>query len=84
MIEEVLKTFKIKLSLNKKENPYDNAVAEAQFKIIKTEFVKLRIFETLVQLELELEAYVYWINNKRIHSILDYLSPVEYRMTYSL
>lgn len=84
LIEEVLKTLNIKQSLSRKGNPYDNAVAEAQFKIIKTEFVKPRIFETLEQLKLELEAYVYWFNKKRIHSTLDYLSPVEYRLIYSL
>lgn len=30
---------KIKRSLSKKGNPYDNGVAEATYKIIKTEFV---------------------------------------------
>lgn len=30
--------------------PYDNAVAEATFKIIKTEFVEREIFETLEDL----------------------------------
>ncbi len=79
LIEEVLKTFEIKQSLSRKGNPYDNAVAEAQFKIIKTEFVYPRRFDTLDQLHLELEAYVFWFNNKRIHSTLGYLSPVEYR-----
>lgn len=84
LIEEVLKTFEIKQSLSRKGNPYDNAVAEAQFKIIKTEFVYPRRFTTLSQLEVELEAYVQWFNKKRIHSTLGYLSPVEYRVSNSL
>ena len=84
LIDEVLKTFHIKQSLSRKGNPYDNAVAEAQFKIIKTEFVHPRWFETLSQLEIELNAYVNWFNHKRIHSTLGYLSPVEYRLIHSL
>ncbi|REJ23940.1 MAG: hypothetical protein C6W54_07425 [Bacillaceae bacterium] len=42
--------------------PYDNAVAEATFKIIKTEFVKGRYFENLDQLKLKLDDYVHWFN----------------------
>ncbi|TYR81818.1 IS3 family transposase [Priestia megaterium] len=38
IIDEVLEAFQIKRSLSMKGCPYDNAVAEATFKIIKTEF----------------------------------------------
>ena len=38
IIDEVLKVFNIERSLSKKGCPYDNAVAEAGYKIIKTEF----------------------------------------------
>jgi transposase InsO family protein len=41
----------IKLSLSIKEYPYDNAVAKATFKIIKTEFVHEKIFESLDELK---------------------------------
>lgn len=60
--------------------PYDNAVAEATFKIIKTEFVKNQTFLCLYHLQLELADYVNWFNNHRIHSSLGYLTPVEYRI----
>lgn len=79
MIDEILKEFKIKRSLSKKGCPYDNAVAEAQFKIIKAEFVYQKIFHTIKQLKQEWAAYVYWFNNKRIHSTLGYKCPVDYR-----
>jgi transposase InsO family protein len=59
--------------------PYDNAVAEATFKIIKTEFVKNKVFASLEELQIELADYVNWFNNLRIHSSLDYLTPKEYR-----
>ena len=40
LIDETLEAFEITRSLSHKGCPYDNAVAEATFKIIKTEFVK--------------------------------------------
>ncbi|GAA2717519.1 hypothetical protein GCM10009865_51950 [Aeromicrobium ponti] len=59
--------------------PYDKAVAEATFKIIKTEFIKGKYFESLEQLKLELDDYVHWFNHIRIHGTLRYLSPIEYK-----
>ena len=44
IIDEVLDVFEIKRSLSKKGCPYDNAVAEASYKIIKTEFAFNRVF----------------------------------------
>ena len=81
LIDDLLTTFNIKRSLSAKGCPYDNAVAEAQFKIIKTEFVRFRRFETLEHLHTELMAYVYWFNNKRIHGTLGYMSPVEFKQS---
>lgn len=80
-LDETLKTFHIKRSLSMKGCPYDNAVAEATFKTIKTEFVKGQAYETLEQLQYELADYVNWFNNHRIHSSLGYLTPKEYRLT---
>ena len=80
IIDEILETFEIQRSLSKKGCPYDNAVAEAGYKIIKTEFTFNRIFNSLEELKLELRSYVLWYNNKRIHSSLNYMTPVEYRL----
>lgn len=82
LIDEVLETFEIKRSLSLKGCPYDNAVAEATFKIIKTEFVKGVIFETLEDLTIKLDDYVHWFNWIRIHGTLGYLSPMEYKKTH--
>ena len=79
IINELLNTFDIKRSLSKKGCPYDNAVAEATYKIIKTEFAFNRIFTNFEELELELFDYVNWYNNIRIHGSLNYLTPVEYK-----
>jgi putative transposase len=82
LIDEALETFKIKRSLSMKGCPYDNAVAEATFKIIKTEFVKGRSFDSLEDLTRELHDYIHWFNLLRIHGTLDYLSPIEYKLTH--
>ncbi len=79
-INETLDAFEIKRSLSHKGCPYDNAVAEATFKIIKTEFVKNQTFSSLYHLQIELADYVNWFNNHRIHSSLGYLTPVRYRI----
>ena len=80
LIDDALETFGIQRSLSMKGCPYDNAVAEAMFKVVKTEFTKVACFNSLDQLELELNDYVNWFNNIRIHGTLGYKSPVEYRL----
>lgn len=59
--------------------PYDNAVAEVMFKVFKIEFANGAHFTFLEQLALELDDYVHWFNNIRIHRTLDYLTPVEFK-----
>jgi len=83
LIEEVLIAFNIERSLSMKGCPYDNAVAEATYKIIKTEFVNKHHFESLDELQYHLADYVNWFNKHRIHSSLGYLTPVQYRDNHS-
>ena len=52
LIDETLDVFKIERSLSEKGSPYDNAVAEATFKTIKTEFINNTVFSSLHALEL--------------------------------
>ncbi|WP_281749151.1 IS3 family transposase [Spiroplasma ixodetis] len=77
-IDKLLLAFNITRSLSKKGCPYDNAVAEATFKTFKTEFINDKNFTSLIQLKLELFDYINWYNNIRIHSTLNYLTPVKY------
>ena len=79
LIDETLTTFQIDRSLSMKGCPYDNAVAEATFKILKTEFVHQLHFRNLEHLKLELDDYTNWFNNHRIHGTLGYMSPVNFR-----
>jgi transposase InsO family protein len=78
-VEEILEAFDIERSLSHKRCPYDNAVAEATFKVIKTEFVWNETFETTGELRLKLFDYVHWYNHCRLYSSLGYQTPVEYR-----
>ena len=84
VIDEALETYEIKRSLSLKGCPYDNAVAEATFKIIKTEFIKKRKrhFDSLEELHREFTDTVPWFNHIRIHGTLNYLSPVEYKLSH--
>jgi len=80
LIDDALNAFGIERSLSEKGTPYDNAVAEAMFKTIKTEFVNGTNFPNQQVLDLELFDYVNWFNNVRIHGSLDYLTPAEYKL----
>lgn len=84
LIDEALKAFDINRSLSMKGCPYDNAVAEATFKTIKTEFIHEYHFNNMDELEIKLADYVHWYNHWRIHSTLDYLTPIEYRESQKL
>jgi transposase InsO family protein len=78
-MDELLETFEIGRSLSMKGCPYDNAVAEATYKVMKTEFINQMEFQSLRHLEMELYDYVNWFNNHRIHGTLGYMTPVQYR-----
>lgn len=79
LIDEVLDTFGIQRSLSMKGCPYDNAVAEATFKAMKSEFINQFRFHSLNHLNIELFDYVNWYNNIRPHGALNDLTPKEYK-----
>jgi transposase InsO family protein len=61
IIDEVLEAFKIQRSLSKKGCPYDNAVAEAGYKITKTEFAFNKILKIWKRLKKNYEVMYYGI-----------------------
>ena len=83
LIDELLDNFQINRSLSMKGCPYDNAVAEATFKMIKAEFVSGCRFDSIDNLQLELADYVHWFNNIRLHGTLGYLSPAEFKLLHT-
>ncbi len=58
VIDGLLAIFNINRSLSKKGCPYDNAVAEATFKVVKTEFALNKIFGSFEEFEYLLFDYV--------------------------
>lgn len=57
--KELLGTFEMERFLSHKGCYYDNAVAEATFKVIKTEFVWKETLYTLEELKLKLGDYIH-------------------------
>jgi transposase InsO family protein len=79
LIDKTLFAFDIQRSTSGKGNAYDNAVAEAMFKIIRIEFLKNRNFNNLKDFNSEFSEWVKKYNYERIHGSLGYLTPIEFR-----
>jgi transposase InsO family protein len=69
----------IKQSMSRKGNCLDNAAMESFFGTLKSELFYLKRFESVEQLNAELDEYIGYYNHKRIKSKLGGLSPVEFR-----
>ena len=62
---------------------YDNALAESVIGLYKNECVKHDgPFRTVDDLELATLSWVHWFNTARLHSSIDYLTPVEFEEQY--
>lgn len=76
---EFLALKKVKQSMSRKGNCWDNAVAENFFKILKSELVYHVSFFSKSAAKLEIFEFIeIWYNRKRKHSVLGYRSPEEY------
>ncbi len=63
--------------MSRKGNCWDNAVAESFFKTIKYECLNRYSFESYNKLYKSIEEYIKWYNTERLHSFLDYRTPLE-------
>ena len=62
---------------------YDNAMAEAINTLYKTELIRAQgPWRTVEQVELATLEWVWWFNNQRLHSELDYRTPIEAEQEY--
>lgn len=72
------------VSMSATGNPYDNAKAESFFKTLKYEEVYLNQYVTFADAEAQLSRFIDDVyNQKRLHSSLGYLPPVEYESAYT-
>jgi len=71
-------------SVSRKGNPYDNALMESFYKTIKRELIHGANFETPEQAQIEIFKYIEtYYNTKRMHSSLEFRSPVEFEQEIS-
>ena len=78
---KLTQSYHISPSMSRRGNPYDNALAENFFSILKTECinrVKLRTYE---EARLLIDEYVYFYNHERIQ-LKTKLTPLEKRCQY--
>jgi len=69
----------IKISMSRKGNPYDNAFAESFMKTLKAEEVYLKEYKTFDEAYSNIKQFIEVVyNNKRLHSSIGYLPPVEF------
>lgn len=76
---DLLAEHRIRQSLSRPRQCWDNAVAEAWFGTFKRELIERHTWATHRQLRAAVFEYIeITYNRNRIHSTLDYLTPVEY------
>lgn len=79
---KLLESKNIEKSMSKPGCPFDNAVSESLFGIFKREWAKQKYFSEM-DLRRDVTDFVHWYNYFRIHSTLNYSSPVQYRLNHT-
>ncbi len=73
-----LKEYGMICSMSRKGNCWDNAVMERFFGSLKRERTDHYIYDARAEVEQHVIDYILFYNNDRLHSYLDYMSPVEF------
>jgi transposase InsO family protein len=74
----VLREHGITASMSRKGNCWDNAPSETLFASLKVERLHGKRFETLRQAKDEVLDWLRWYNQTRLHSALNYVSPMQF------
>jgi putative transposase len=76
---EELQGAKMRISMARKGNPYDNATAESFMKTLKYEEVYLWDYQTVEDVMFRIPYFLQEVyNQKRLHSALGYVTPQEF------
>lgn len=83
-MKKVIKTFKLKQSMSRADDPYDNAWAESFWSRLKAELdMPKGGYESIEKLRSVLFEYIDgYYNTNRLHSSLNYLNPVAFETEY--
>ena len=74
-------SYRITPSMSRRGNPYDNAMAENFFSILKTECIYRTTLRTYEEARLLIGEYIHFYNNERIQ-LKTKLTPLEMRSLY--
>ena len=78
-----LKANRIIQSMSRKGNCHDNSVTENFFGLLKQEIYYGHVFNSFEELSQEITIWIEYYNTKRIKKKLNWMSPIQYRLTYS-
>jgi len=76
----VLARARMRQSMSRPDNCYDNAFMESCFGTIKTE-LEMEVYANVQAAYKEIHDYLYYYDTKRRHSSLDYLTPREFELS---
>jgi putative transposase len=76
--QKLLRQYGVQPSMSRKGNCWDNACSETLFGSLKVERLHGQRFATRQQARNEVLDWLHWYNRKRLHSTLNYASPMEY------
>ena len=76
---ERLRAHQVRISMSRRGNPYDNAYAESFMKTLKQEEVERKEYRSFEEAQANIGEFVQEIyNGQRLHSALNYLSPLQF------
>jgi putative transposase len=81
--QQLLRQRGVQCSMSRKGNCWDNACSETLFGSLKVERLHGQRFETRRQAKDEVLQWLFWYNQKRLHSTLNYQSPIEYEQIWA-
>lgn len=81
-MQDALKGWGMRSSMSRKGNCWDNAPTESFWGRLKTASVHGQKFATRAQARRAVMDWMAFYNHRRLHSTLDYLSPMQYEQRW--
>ena len=80
-VRNLLKSYQMTQSMSSSGNCYDNAITESFFHTLKIELIFWNRYQSREEAKRSIFEYIeIFYNRERLHSALNYLSPVEFEM----